>query len=537
MLLNHAIARTPKWISRERGWDLAVLLGSALVLCLLAARRGPDANWDLLNYHEYNPFALLHKPFGYDMVAAQLQTFLNPALDLPIYFLRVQLNNWPRLLNAVLALPQALAAFLAYRVALEMLPPPIRSREILALIAIVFGVTGVASLSTLGTSQSEMVPACFLLGGLLLVLRSVVLPRIPYARLAAAGLLCGIAFGLKMTLLPYCIGLGLAVGATCGALWRARLASAAAFVAGGAAGAVLTGGAWWLHLYLAYGSPLFPYFNNIFHSPFYVAAPLTDERFKPADLLHALFYPFFWMRRQNLIAEIPFRDPRMALAYVAVIAAAAAALAGRWSRGRPACGPDARGWCLLIFLVTGFALWEAQFSILRYLAPIELVCGAALLLALRPLLMRGTDGYRVHAALAGGTALVLAWTVYPQWGHAPKGPVSARVELPALAPDSLVILLDSSPMSFIAAHAPAAVRFVGANNNLVRPGLKARLQDDIETVIRTHRGPLWGLEEDAKAADAALAYYGLHRTADCAAVRTNLNNDATRICRLARDAV
>ena len=139
---------------------MAVLLGSTIIFCSLAASRGPEASWDLLNYHQYNPFALLNKPFGYDRVPAQSQTFLNPALDIPYYLLRSGLNDWPRTLNAMQAFPQAVAAFLAYLIALETVPSHVRGRRLLALLATAFGATGAAALPTLGTSQSEMIPAC-----------------------------------------------------------------------------------------------------------------------------------------------------------------------------------------------------------------------------------------------------------------------------------------------------------------------------------------------------------------------------------------
>lgn len=526
--------------AKERSWEnrknFTLLMGMTLVFCFLAASKGPDANWDLLNYHQYNPFALLNKPFGFDLIPAQLQSFLNPTLDLPYYFFRLHLNNWPRLLNAIMALPQALAAFLAYRIALETIPEAARGRETLALIAVAFGATGVASLPTLGTSQSEMIPASFLLGGLLLLLRSLTARRVSFTRMAGAGALCGIAFGLKLTLLPYCLALGVAVTFTCGSLFRGRIISIGSFAFGMSVGALVSAGPWWLRLYSAYGNPLFPYFNDIFQSPFYDAVRLSDERFKPADLLHAIFYPFFWAtERQSLIAELPFRDPRLALAYVAIIVTATGALLAGKNRLKSGPWLDARGWFFLTFISVGFVVWEVQFSILRYLAPLELVSGISLLLAMRPLLAARIGWFLPHAAFAGLTVLSLSVTVYPEWGHAPHGPVSARVSLPEFGPDSLVILLDSTPMSFIAAFAPATVRFVGANNNLVRPGLKVRLNEKIEQVIRNHKGPIWGLEQAPGEANVGLAYFSLHRGEGCLAVQTNLNNNSVKICRLFRD--
>ena len=50
-------------------------------------RQGMDANWDLRNYHLYNPHAWLTGRDSLDVAAAQLQSFHNPLLDVPLYLL------------------------------------------------------------------------------------------------------------------------------------------------------------------------------------------------------------------------------------------------------------------------------------------------------------------------------------------------------------------------------------------------------------------------------------------------------------------
>ena len=62
----------------------------ALLLCLavplgfgaLALALGQDANWDLRNYHWYNPYAFLTGRLHTDFAAS---TPYNPALDVPLY--------------------------------------------------------------------------------------------------------------------------------------------------------------------------------------------------------------------------------------------------------------------------------------------------------------------------------------------------------------------------------------------------------------------------------------------------------------------
>lgn len=525
--------------SPGRLWtDRLVFAGMVFIFMWHALTRGTDVNWDLLNYHQYNPFALLNKPFGFDIVPAQLQTFLSPVLDVPYYGLRVALNDWPRLLVCLLAVPQALATFLAYRITRRSIPDAVSYRNALALLAVALGASGVASLPYGATTQSDMIPTCFLFGSMLLVLGDLDRKKCSSASMLAAGLMSGIAFGLKLTLLPYCVALAVAIGVVSGPGLIRRMVSLVVFSVAAVVGGLLVGGPWWWKLFQVYGNPIFPYYNTIFHSPFYADVRYTDDRFKPANLVQALFYPFFWgTRRQNLVQEVIFRDPRFLLSYLSVLCAVLASLLVRVGcfTARPRL--DRGGWCLLLFFVTGFTLWEIQFSILRYLAPLELLIGTILLLALRPLFTNDERGLIPHAIVIVITIISFGVTVYPQTDFVRFGKVTAYAALPPLESDSLVILLDSSPMSFIASFAPPTVRFVGANNNLVHPGLKVRLQDEIDTVVRNQAGPIWGLEDkndDGGGADTTLAYYGLRRAEDCFPVESNLNHSSTKLCRLYR---
>jgi Glycosyltransferase family 87 len=517
------------------GWLCLAALAGALV----TARLGPDASYDLRNYHLYNGFALLQGRVGHDLAPAQLQSFLAPALDL-IYALALSaLNRHPAALGAVLALPQGLAAFLAWCLSRRLLAEATPARDWLAAAAALLGVTGAGGLSTLGSAMSEMLPACCVLGALLCLTAAP--PRPGWA-----GLLAGLAVGLKLTATPFAAGLAVAALLT-GRPGRRRAASLAAFAAAALAGAAVLGGAWWLHLWLRFGDPVFPYFNQIFHSPWTAAVPGTDTRFLPRTARQALAYPLYWaVTPSTLVSELPLRDPRIALGW-----AAALILALRGLRQRQATQVTVA--CLAVWTV-GYTLWEAQFSILRYLVPLELLSGPFLLAAA---LRQGGAEARTRGRRSPGPACaplrstgwcaaVAAWvvvgaviavTVVPDWGRAPPGARSVAVRPPAFAPGSLVVLLDPSPMAYVAAFVPLSVRFVGADNNLVHPGAPGRLARAVAAAIRAQKGPLWGLEapgESPGAATATLRAYRLVRRPGCVRVRSNLDDNAILACKLRR---
>jgi hypothetical protein len=503
-----------------------------IVVALVAARMGSDNNSDLRSYHLYNGFAALNGKFGYDLLPGGLQTFFPPNTDIIFYALVRALDAHPALLNAVLSLPTGIGAFLAFCIAMQFLPRT-AGGVILAVLAVGIGVTGAAGYPTIATSATEMVSGCLLLGGLLLLVAHAEAPMPPIPTLLAAGALFGLAAGFKLTTAMYGAGAAAAlfIGPP-GGVWP-RLRRIVPFGLAATAGALAIGGWWWLRLYRDYGNPVFPLLNNVFRSPLYYPSALIDARFLPRDWTQTLFYPFFWaFQRSHATAELDVRDPRFALAYLAVAAAVVMLVL------RP--DPDANRRCrvrfLLSFCVVSYILWLKQFSILRYLAPLEMLTGLVMLLPFLPLLDRFAARVAFPLAAAAAFAVLQMVTIRPGWGRVRMGHWAVSVQLPDLPPDSLVIQLNSFPMSYVAAFAPPTVRFVGARNDTIHPGGPTGLEHRVEAAIRTHAGPIWGMEgqpDKPADADATLAYYGLRRTTDCADIKSNLDVDHLRICRLA----
>ncbi len=54
---------------------------------LYAVYLGKDMNYNLLNYHIYNPYAFLQGRIADDVAPAGIQTYLNPLMDVPFYLM------------------------------------------------------------------------------------------------------------------------------------------------------------------------------------------------------------------------------------------------------------------------------------------------------------------------------------------------------------------------------------------------------------------------------------------------------------------
>jgi hypothetical protein len=499
---------------------------------------GSDASWDTRNYHIYNAFAALNGRIGRDLGPAQLQSYYVPWVDIVLFQLREALNDQPALLAFLMAFPSAVAALLATRIALRALPGQGVAKLVLVAGAVAIGATGAAGLPTTGSAMSEMAGGSFMLAGLLLLLGA--LHGDGPWRGVAGGALMGVAAGLKLTSAPFAVAalLAFAIVQPHGLPTRLRRTFWAACGVG--AGVLVVGGPWWWNIYQQFGNPLFPTFNDIFRSPLYFPARMADMRFIPSGFAEALAYPFIWgFGWRHPVSETTLRDPRFTIVWLAVLGWAAAATFRRWRGGprvhavgnRPAI-------FLAIFFVVSFVLWEGVFSILRYLAPIELLSGVVVAAAVwgaigdrgRPVLR-----YGLLAALALGTVRM---TYFEDWGHVPLGTKVVDIDMPRLPADAIVLFLDKEPMGYLATARPArAALFLGANSNMIEPGDDNPLSRRLDAMVRDADGPLYGIEKrmaPAVEADLTLAHHGLERGEGCRPIRSNLEKPGVllRICPL-----
>lgn len=507
----------------------------AVIFAVLAIRLGTDASWDFRNYHFYNGFSVFHDRAGLDILPAQSQTALYKGLDGVYYLLFAALNNHPWALAAVLSLPYAGAAVAVFLIARLFVEAGPFWRGSIAAAAALIGLMGVASFSTLASTMSDVTPGLPLLAGLAFWLRLERAGRNGIGSALFFGLLAGASVGLKLTQAPLFVGLSVAILAR--TLWRGRvgLLETIAFGAAGVAAFAALDAGWLLGNWRAYGDPVFPLRNDLFRSDLIAPEPWTDLRFMPKTLAQALFYPAYWaFRPVTLVAEMPMRDPRIltgAVASLAILAAGAA----RKMRGSKRPPTEGVALFLAIAFLVAVVLWEKSASIYRYLA-VEEALSVVLALAALTLIARNRTWIALVLFAFVGFFLVRE-TQGVSWGRVKGEPAAVSVKLPPIEPDAMFLILDWSPLGYVAAFLPETARTIGVDNNLVHPGSPGRLAAMIAAAVEAHRGPLWGVEDPTESpgkADAALAALGLAREG-CEALDSNLEFGRTaRICRLKR---
>ncbi len=511
---------------KPRPLDAALLGACLLAFGALSVRFGTDRNWDLQNYHVYAAHAWFQGRLFRDVGAGQLQGYFNPMMHLPWYAALRLLMDWPRVFAFLGGLPAGMLAFLFLRVAhahASLLLDGTGARLAAVAATALLGLTGAAFVPGIGLSSGDVWVAVPLLGAYGLILRAAIhrgAGREPGWRgLALAGLLAGLATGLKLTSLPFAAALGIMLLLVLGL--RAALVAGAAM----ALGFLLP---WAPHAWTLWretGNPTFPLNNAVFRSPDWLPVSFLDTRFLPRSALQAVFYPFWWLdHTTGMVSELRMRDWRLAIAFIAVLLAIPPVARGEAGRGTRAA------WLLLGTCILSYAGWVALFGIYRYLVFLEVLASLAVLLVMALLMAR--RAVPAVAAVAALGILALSTTGWMNWGHGRHG--ARIIEVPALpvGPGALVVTTDWEPYGYLVAFLPPEATILGLRSNFIQPGQDHGLSRRIRRRLEAHDGPIWAIHAPAEAAgrDATLAAHGLELAGECRVIATSLAPGGHSFC-------
>jgi hypothetical protein len=514
-----------------------------LVICgagLLSAALGPDNNWDLRYYHLYAPWAYLHGRYLYDVGPAQAQSFLNPIADFLFYALTSSsLNETPRVVAFIMGAVHGINAVLVLAIACHVLRSPrLRERSVLRAVAFLIGISGAGFVSLLGTTTNDLVNSIFVLGSLLSVLK-VAGPageRAAWRGFAWSGLVAGIGVGLKATAVVFMPGLGLI--ALIAAVRRRTAGALIAFGVAAVLGFLAVAGHHLLTLWRDFGNPVFPFFNQIFQSPYYEPEPIRDARFLPRDFWQLIAYPFYWAKTNSyLVSELPFRDWRGAIAYVAIAAGLLRLAASHVFKGfrRDGVFAETPGLGLVfIFVVVSYFSWELGFGIYRYALPLEMLTGVVTMGALIWLFEDG----RVRIIVAIVLLMIAATTtIYLDWGRGRYGDRYVDVRVPPLPANSVVLIATWDPVAYFIPFAEPTAQFLGIDNNYLELSQHSKLASEVKRVMRTPGRMKFVLSVgkfNRSTLNNLLEQFGLRLSASpCQPIRSNLEDHALSLCPVA----
>jgi hypothetical protein len=445
-------------VATRSGYTATCVVAAIITTLVFTFRRGQDVNWDQLNYHLSIPFLLLHGTFWDSIAPAGIQSYLNPLVLIPQY---IVIRALPPLLAATtIDLAQVMAFVVAARICLRIAgPDPGEGGYGAAFLGFVLCVASPMALSEAGTTIVDLITSVpVLLAYLLLLTRDDA--AAPRHACLAAGLLLGLAAGLKVTNMVFAIGAPafFLVGP---APPRRRVAGLTQLVLGGVVGFLGIAGWWHLTLWRRFHNPIFPYFNNIFRSPDFPPIELRDRNFVTHSPWAMLNYPYYWLVggsttpiRLSPASETDPKDARFAFALAGAVAVLGIAVFRRSRRFAPLARPETG---LLLACAIDYPVWLYTFGIHRYMVPLEILCGTVVL-TLAGWIATGLWRERLLLVLV---VLTLARVHVGTWQRLPwQDQWRTIAASPLTLPGRPLVFLTFAPSAFLALSLPAEARYV-----------------------------------------------------------------------------
>jgi len=471
---------------------------------------GQDLNWDLLNYHYYGPYSLLNERLEIDCAPAQFTTYANPLLDLPFYYGSQIMKPWlvGFILGGVHGINFFLLLILSYLLFSNIGE---KRRLVLSLICAIVGVYAPMFILEFGTTFNDNLISIFVLSGLILMIKSYSLDlnNKKYLYLILfGGCLFGLGIGFKLSHAPYLIAVIIAFF-LCIYSFRNKIKNSLFFFVGALVGLFFSSGYWMVKMFKLFGSPLFPFYNAFFKSPWYEYINFADIRFLPKTLFHVLFYPIYFALDSTLVIEKPFafRDIRFALVYLILLVFLLVFIyffiKNRFYKNTQKhtindCfnNFDTKEIFFIYFFIFSYIIWQFKFSIYRYLITLELIAPILIVLLI--------EKFKINVKIKNIIlfvlfALILVLLILPDikksdWSNSL---FDVSINQDKILNDATILIIGKYPRSYIIPFFDNKnMTFVSLENNLFRRGKDNLLMKRCEEIILDNREKLYLLAKE-----------------------------------------
>jgi len=192
---------------------------------------------------------------------------------------------------------------------------------------------------------------------------------------------------------------------------------------------------------------------------------------------------------------------------------------------------------VLVFFLLAYALWQFQFGIVRYAAPLEATAPIVMVLLVQRVFRRqGLQALAITvASVAFLTQLRPIKTERIPWARKYIEVQAPRLEHPEKA---LVVVAHNAPWTFVLPFFQPEIRVLGLKSNLTKPWEDTRFQQEMRNVLASHAGDIYLLTDNGylrEDLDTVGKYYGLVRTeAPFLRVATQLQSIPIYLCPVRR---
>ena len=244
--------------------NLILFIIFVLIGCLVSLHNGMNWDFDIKNYHFYNPYAFLTGRVGHDFMPASIQSYYNPLLDIPWYIYAKNFNDHPKIFLFIFGLSYGLLIFFTYKAA-EIIFKENKYKIQFSLLCTLVGSTALAAILQAGCQAHDMFVAMSIICGIWLMLRA--FDKNSLKMVLLSGFILGCICGLKYTAVPFVFSFLFCIMCFPNLFKNLGFKKAIGlFFLLGCAGFLFTNGFWMYKLYTTFGNPTMPYFNEYFHN-------------------------------------------------------------------------------------------------------------------------------------------------------------------------------------------------------------------------------------------------------------------------------
>lgn len=465
----------------------------------LSLSLGKDVNWDLRNYHFYNGYAIITGRSFKDCIPAQIQTFLNPVLDIFHYTL---ISFFPqKLVGFILGSIQGINWFLIFIITFLVLPFQTFPKWIFSFICATVGMYAPIAISELGITMGDLTLSIFVLSGLYLLLKLYLKPpdnpKVLFGMILLSGFLFGCATGIKLVFAPYaCAGaVSLFIVRIGSPLTQKKIFSYISlrefflFTMGSILGFIIMDGYWAFLLYIHFKNPIFPFFNQIFRSPYALPKSFLGLGWLPSSMYEYLMLPFSFIGAgSKKICELPFNSLGFPIAIALTVIYLIISCWRLISKKKHTTTSEFK--FLLTFFIISFVIWAIIFSYYRYLAPLELLIPLFIMLLILNLLTT----LKLRFLLIISIFILLISTMQvPNWGRLGwSGSNYFGIVIPVIPEmeKSMVIMTSNSPIAFVIPSFPRETRFIRIQSNFDYIA-SDKWKQKVKEIIASHTGPFF----------------------------------------------
>ena len=276
--------------------------------------------YDWFNYHYYIGYAFVNDRYGIDFMPANYRSYFVPYLDAIQYYVLNLFNNHVKAFIFFENWDNALAMLLLYKISNYIFKNNQKLKDYVAGWTLLYIIYAPIVILMLEFSMTDVKIACIILTAFYILIKKL-FEKNNLKYIFISGLLLGCAAALKLTAFTYCITVFLAI-----LFLRKRISSPFKTLGIYCLGVIFSFSVialpWYYKIYTHFDNPLFPYFNNIFHSSFTNNTPLIDKDFahlKPRNLLELIIFPIMTSMNHKFGTDEFVFDPRYTIAFIAIL--------------------------------------------------------------------------------------------------------------------------------------------------------------------------------------------------------------------------